>query len=197
MPRARIEAIPEPMAAAMRGRSWRADERCPPFESLRLVLVPFVDFEGREREGELVVAESIAPSTAAIFTALHAMRFPIHRIDRIDRFEGDDDASMAANNTSAFNFRTIPGSSVLSHHALGVAIDLNPEQNPMIVGDVVHPPRATPYVDRAHERPGMILEDGPVTRLFAAHGFHWGGLWPDLRDYHHFSALDRGVRSIG
>jgi hypothetical protein len=147
---------------------------------------------GEIRQGELVVAHSIAEATARIFERLYALRFPIERVRPIDDFDGDDDASMAANNSSAFNFRAIAGTSVLSHHAHGVAIDLNPRLNPMIVRGVVHPPAGASYLDRSHVRPGMIVRPGPVVAAFEAEGFHWGGEWPDLRDYHHFSAWARG-----
>ena len=81
-------------------------------------------------------------------------------MQRVDYFQGSDDASMAANNSSAFNFRRVQGTQVLSHHARGLAIDLNPVQN-------------------------------PVVDTFLAHGWHWGGHFDDMRDYHHFSKLPR------
>ena len=89
-----------------------------------------------------------------------------------DAFDGDDDASMAANNSSSFNFRAIAGSDVLSHHAHGVAIDVNPRLNPMILRGVVHPPSGAAYLDRADVRPGMIVRPGPVVAAFEAEGFH-------------------------
>lgn len=188
---ASILPIPARIRDEMRGRSWRDDPRCPPFDSLRLLVVPYLDFDGVAREGESIVAASVADEVVAIFEGLHRLRFPIRRVDRIDLFEGDDDASMEADNCSAFNFRSIPGTNQLSHHGLGVAIDVNPRENPMIVRGVVHPPSARDFVDRTIERPGMILADGPVVALFRSYGWHWGGDWDDLPDYHHFSKLPR------
>ncbi len=189
-----IESIDEARRAIMRGRSWRDDPRCPPLDALRVLRVSHLGFDGAVHEGELVVADSIAEAAGRVFERLFALGFPIERMSPIDAFDGDDDASMAANNTSAFNFRLIAGTSALSHHALGVAIDVNPRQNPMIVGGAVHPPEGARYLDRDDVRPGMIVRPGPVVAAFEAEGFHWGGDWPDLRDYHHFSARPRERR---
>lgn len=188
---ARVLPISDAIAQEMRGASWRDDPRCPPLDELRLLVLPFRDFDGEDRTGELIVAAEVAVELADIFVALHAQGFPIRRMDRIDVFGGDDDASMEADNTSAFNFRTIPGSTVLSHHALGLAVDINPRENPMIVDGVVHPPSAAPYVDRSRVRDGMIVANGPVVALFRARGWDWGGDWEDLPDHHHFSKRPR------
>lgn len=190
---ASVLAIPAPIRDEMRGRSWRDDPRCPPFEALRLLRLLHHGFDGHTHEGELVVSASIADVTVDVFGRLFALGFPIASMRRVDAFGGDDDRSMAANNTSAFNFRTIPGSDRLSHHALGVAIDVNPLHNPMILDGVVHPVDATDYVDRSRARPGMFLRPGAALEAFESRGFEWGGDWSDLPDFHHFSRLRRGA----
>lgn len=192
----RIERIDPARAARMHGRGFTADDpRCPSLDSLRVLTLPFVGFDDVTHVGELVVAREIADETVGIFGALFAARFPIASMRPIEHFDGDDDASMAADNTSCFNFRTIPSGDALSHHALGLAIDINPRENPMILRGVVHPASALPYVDRAHVRPGMIVEGGIVLETFLAAGWHWGGTWSDLPDYHHFSRWPRGATS--
>jgi hypothetical protein len=184
---ARIEPIGEALRAGMTGRSWRADDpRCPGFDALALLRLRHVDFAGEEHDGELVVARAVADAVVEVFVRLFAARFPIHRLQRIDAFGGDDQRSMAANNSSGFNFRTIAGTTLLSHHARGLAIDLNPVQNPYQRGDLVEPPAAAGYLDRADVRPGMIVRPGPVTDAFDAIGWEWGGDWTSRKDYHHF-----------
>jgi poly-gamma-glutamate synthesis protein (capsule biosynthesis protein) len=168
----------------MRGISWHDDPRCPPFAALRLLTVGYRDFAGAAQVGQLVVAEVVAHEVLAIFEGLWQLMFPIERMDPVDLFGADDEASMAANNTSAFNFRNVAGTSTLSRHAFGLAIDLNPLQNPMIVGSQVHPPAGAAYVDRGLLRPGMITP--AVIDLFAQRGWLWGGDWERARDYHHF-----------
>ena len=58
----------------------------------------------------------------------------------IDDYGGDDDRSMAANNTSGFNCRRVAGQSSWSAHAYGEAIDLNPVQNPYVRPGSITPP---------------------------------------------------------
>lgn len=185
--RARIGPIPPEVAAEMEGVSWHADPRCPALADLALIHLVHLDPAGAEREGELVVAAALADDVARAFERLHAARFPIERMERVDLHGGSDERSMAANNSSAFNFRTIAGSDQLSLHGLGRAIDINPLWNPYVVGDVVHPPAGAAFLDRTRLRPGMIVRPGPVTDAFDAIGWEWGGDWSDPIDYQHIS----------
>jgi hypothetical protein len=180
-------AVSPAWRARMTGVSWRPDPRCPAFEALSVLTMSHRDFSGGVRTGQLVVASALAPQVLAIFAELFALGFPIERMEPVDAFGGDDDAAMAANNTSAFNFRNIAGSDVLSRHALGAAIDINPRENPMIVGDRICPPAGAAFTDRGALRPGMIVRPGPVVALFASYGWDWGGDWSHMKDYHHFA----------
>jgi D-alanyl-D-alanine carboxypeptidase-like protein len=186
--RARISAIPPEVAAEMAGVSWHPDPRCPPLADLALIRLVHLDELGDERQGELVVAAALADDVARAFGQIHAAGFPIACMERIDAHGGSDDRSMAANNSSAFNFRTIAGTDQLSLHGLGRAIDINPLWNPYVVGATVHPPAGAAWLDRAAVRPGMIVRPGPVTDAFDAIGWEWGGDWTGrVRDYHHFA----------
>ena len=179
-------ALPPELCQRMVGRSWQDDPRCPRFEALRLLTLTYWDCAGAVAEGQLVVAEPLADEVLAIFAGLFDIRFSIARMELIDAFGGDDDAAMAANNTSAFNFRNVAGSNVLSNHAFGAAIDINPLFNPMIVDGAFFPPAGVAYADREDARPGMIVRPGPVVELFEARGWEWGGDWSS-KDYHHFA----------
>ena len=95
------------------------------------------------------------------------------------------------NNTTAFNCRPVRGATSYSEHAYGLAVDVNPFQNPYLKGDLVLPELASAYRDRARHRPGMILPRGPVVRAFARIGWGWGGDWTSLKDLQHFSANGR------
>lgn len=129
---ARIDDLDDATFARMRGCSWKDDPRCPPRSELALVAIRHVAMDGRAARGELVVARALAPEAVVLFARLYAIGFPLARVELVDAHGADDDRSMAADNTSAFNFRVIAGTSILSQHALGVAIDLNPVENPMI-----------------------------------------------------------------
>ena len=177
--------------AARMSASWR--QGCPvPLGSLRLVAIQHWSFEGEVRSGELVVAAEHAEGTVKVFEALLADRFPIAQVRLVDEYGGDDDRSMAANNTSAFNCRRATGSTRWSEHAYGAAIDINPIQNPYVTGSGrVLPPEGAPYVERDPATPGVIVADGPVVTAFADIGWKWGGDWRQGKDYQHFSASGR------
>jgi hypothetical protein len=164
-------------------------------DRLRLVTFSYLGFDGQEHaDAELIVLDAVADHALAIFVALRARAFPIHSVRPMDAFNGSDDAAIAANNTSSFNVRAVAGSGNISLHSYGVAIDLNPVQNPYVIrswnGLVVEPRSAGAYANRRNQRPGMAE---PVIALFAAHGFsEWGGRWANPTDYQHFQ-VGRGL----
>jgi poly-gamma-glutamate synthesis protein (capsule biosynthesis protein) len=183
-----IAEIPAAIRDEMRGRSWHEHLCCPSFDALRLLTLRHRGFDGSVQRGELIVAAEVAHEVVQIFEQLFAADFPIERMQRIDRYAGDDDASMAANNCSAFNFRVVEGTDRLSYHALGLAIDINPVQNPWLRPSLgrVDPLAGREYLDRTHVRPGMIVPAGPVVAAFAAAGWRWDGELAAGPDYHHF-----------
>ncbi len=184
----------EPLDAAtragMEGVSWHAD--CPlSLDELRLVRLRYWGFDGRPHWGELVVhSDSVTPIVDA-FRSLYESRFPIRQMRLVDEFAGDDEQSMAADNTSAFNCRLVPGTSTWSEHAYGRAVDINPLENPWVHEGQVDPPSAAPWVDRTGSDPAMIRHGDAVWQAFTAVGWKWGGDWTSLQDYQHFSANGR------
>jgi hypothetical protein len=155
---------------------------------LRTVRVSHWGFDGRVREGALVVHRRVAADVVAVFRDLFAARVPVRRMRPVSVYRGSDAASMAADNTSAFNCRrTVGGSGGWSRHAYGLAVDVNPVENPYVLGGRVLPPAGRAYVDRRHVRPGMAVPGGPLVRAFERRGWRWGGRWRDP-DYQHFSA---------
>lgn len=183
---AAIAPIDDAVFARMRGRSWKDDPRCPGRDALAYVTVRHQTLTGGLATGELVVARAIAPRVVTLFARLYAIGFPIARMRLVDDHGADDDASMAADNSSAFNFRVVAGTDVLSQHARGVAIDLNPVENPMVWPDGRFvPAEAAAHVDRRHLRPGMIVRPGPVTLILDELGWEWGGDWIHVADLHH------------
>jgi poly-gamma-glutamate synthesis protein (capsule biosynthesis protein) len=187
---ATIEEI-TPETAARMTASWRPG--CPvPLEDLRLVTVDVIGFDGTVQTGELVVHADSADGIVQVFGTLFTERFPIRQMRLVDEYGADDSASMAADNTSAFNCRLITGGSTWSEHAYGRAIDINPVENPYVLGGHVAPRDGRAYVDRPDE-PGVVHDGDVVVRAFAAIGWSWGGHWqpPRALDYQHFSATGR------
>ncbi len=125
---------------------------------LRLLTLTYYGFDRIAHTGELVVHRTAATDITRAFGALYAARFPIQRMLLVDAYRGDDNASMAANNTSAYNCRTVAGSTSWSEHAYGLAIDVNPVHNPYVQGTTVSPPAGRAYLDRGNNRPGMIVK---------------------------------------
>ena len=145
-----------------------------------LLDVPFVDFDGANQTGQIIVARDVADDVTAIFAEIYG--FPLAQITPLVAFGWSDDASMAANNCSGFNYRHKVGKAELSAHALGRAVDLNPLLNPYIRGETTLPPGAIYEVTRR----GTLLAHGIVVRAFERRGWEWGGNWTNLLDYHHF-----------
>ena len=164
-------------------------------ERLASVKFSYFGFDGRVHDdGEMIVLDAVAARVGRIFDRLLQLRFPLAKARPIDRYDGDDDASMADNNTSSFNDRPVAGGTSLSMHAYGLAIDLNPVQNPFLEGigatRRVSPDGGKTYLDRKDIRPGMAEQ---VIDVFADNGFLiWGGDWHNPVDYQHFQ-LDRDL----
>jgi hypothetical protein len=180
-------AIPDAIRQQMIGRSWHEELPCPSLDSLSLLRMTHWGMDGEIHEGELIVASSVAGDVLQAFRHIYDARFPIERMTLIHHYEGDDDASMADNNTSAFNCRLVTGGTSLSEHGLGTAIDINPVQNPYVRGDTVLPPAGRDYLERSDVRPGMIVRPGPVLDAFEDIGWEWGGDFSTLDDYQHVS----------
>ncbi|WP_328291736.1 M15 family metallopeptidase [Kineococcus sp. NBC_00420] len=165
--------------------SWRAGCPVAPAD-LRVVTVTVIGFDGRPGTGRIVVAADVAQATADVFGSLYAMRYPVARMEPVEAFGGSDDASMAADNTSAFNCRATTGGTGFSEHSYGTAIDLNPVENPYVKGSTVLPEAGRAFVGRK-PAPGVVVAGDAVVRAFADRGFSWGGDWNSLKDYQHFS----------
>ncbi|WP_448061369.1 M15 family metallopeptidase [Cellulomonas hominis] len=178
-----------PDLAARMATSWR--EGCPvPLADLRYLTVTYRDFDGGVATGELVVHADVAAGVVEVFRALFVLGYPVRSMRLVDDFGGSDDASMAQDNTSAFNCRPISRGSGWSEHAYGRAIDLNPRENPYVRGDLVLPPEGAEFAARP-DAPGVVHADDAVVRAFAAQGWQWGGYWTSPTDYQHFSVTGR------
>jgi poly-gamma-glutamate synthesis protein (capsule biosynthesis protein) len=180
---ARVTPIPSTMHLV----SWHRG--CPvPLRDLRLIKLSYWGFDGKEHEGELVAHRDAADDLVRVFRRLYAVRYPIRRMRRIDFYGASDDRSLVADNTSAFNCRPVAGTTRWSEHAYGRAIDINPVENPYVIGNHVSPESGRRYADRSKRLPGMIHDGDAVVRAFAAVGWGWGGHWRSPTDYQHFSA---------
>lgn len=184
-----VSEIDDDVFARMQGRSYKAD--CPvPREELRYLMCLHRDAKGKCWIGEMVVNKAIADDVLDILRQLFDARYPIERMRLIDEYDADDEQSMRHNNTSAFNYRPVAGTTKLSAHARGLAIDINPRYNPYYKKrdgrKIVQPSNGKAYLNREASFPYKLEKDDLCYRLFTEHGFTWGGNWQTVKDYQHF-----------
>ena len=193
----RQEPIPDRVWEDMQRKSWNEGIGCPSRAELVLLTVPYRDFQGQSQLGHLIVAEKAAADVAVAFKEIYdSNSFRIERMELVDKYGGDDDKSMAANNTSAFNCRPVTTSLKPIAHMQGIAVDINPVQNPFIIGaasnrmSVTKPDAGRPYnlpENRSGDVTGIIVPRGVVTEAFKKRQWSCGGNGNYLRDYKHFS----------
>jgi len=178
--------IPQDVLDRMIGKSRPTSGAVVPLEDLRYLRVSYVDFSDSVRTGEMVCNKAIAEDLLDIFRQLYTINYQIASIRLVDDFGGDDEASMQANNSSCYNNRIVRGTTNISKHALGMAVDINPLQNPQVRTYRISPSTAAEYADRTKDFPHKISHEDPCYAIFTAHGFAWGGDWPSGKDYQHF-----------
>lgn len=180
--------------ARIEGKSYRKNPSIG-LSDLRYLKMPHYNFDGDIQVGEMIVNAAIEEDVLEVFQELFEAEYPIESMILVDEFwTGDpdttDSASIDVNNTSAFCYRKATGSGNLSNHALGRAIDLNPQQNPYVSYSSGKPrwshSNANDYIDRDSGLPHVITHDDLAYKVFKEHGFTWGGDWNNPKDYQHF-----------
>jgi len=189
-----------PVSVQRLGLTWRPGCPVDPAD-LRLLRLSFWGMDGGEHVGELIVHAAIAQRMVGVFRTLWDEKFPIHRMDTADRFVdasdfGPDGVYLdrpptpdTVNTTSGFFCRPVTGGGTWSQHSYGLAVDINPVQNPYVRGPVVVPSNG--QVGRDPAVPGTITAGDVVVRAMRSAGMTWGGTWTSLKDWMHFSLNGR------
>lgn len=176
------------------GKSWQENDHIS-LSDLRYLKVLHYNFSGQIQVGEMIVNKSIAEDVLSIFEELFACGYQIQSMHLIDNYwtgdpDDSDTASIDANNTSAFCYRPITNGSKLSNHAYGLAIDINPQQNPYVSYSSGSPKwyheNANDYIARDTGLPHVITHEDAAFLIFQKYGFTWGGDWNNPKDYQHF-----------
>jgi len=188
-----ITPLPSKLRSNLEHGQWHPG--CPvPLSDLRVVTVPYVDFEGEGREGQIIVHRDVARSVEKVFRKLYKLRFPIRHLQLSDMYGPPRAIPDDEDVTGSFWCRdSVPSPCVggtasgnWSNHAYGHAIDVNPIENPYFGCGQVYDPRMRPYVDRSRRKKGMVTP--AVVRAFRSIGWGWGGDWSGgTKDYMHFS----------
>ena len=184
------EPIPDGVWERMQGKTYKRN----PYiqrEDLRHVRALHWDYDEQIHVGEMIVNKKIAERVVRIFRQLFDAKYPIQRMLLPDVYDADDERQMRDNNTSCFCYRAIAGSTALSKHARGLAIDINTLYNPYYKDRkdgtrFIQPATAKAYCDRTWDFPYKIDHDDLCFRLFTEAGFVWGGDWANCKDFQHF-----------
>ena len=187
-----VKPLSEPVKDQLkRGGFWRSG--CPVgLSGLRLLTVTHRGFDGRSHTGRLVVNRRATVPLRGAFRRLYRLGFPIRHM-RFDDFYGPA-RDRPGDVTASFQCRqAVPspctgggGTGTWSNHAYGLAVDINPRENPYVGCGQSSDPAARSYRNRSNRRPGMI--GSRVVRAFAQSGWAWGGAWSgNTKDYMHFS----------
>ena len=153
------------------------------------------DYDNQMHVGEMVCNKQIAERVVNILRQLFDAKYPIERMLLPDVYDADDETQMRDNNSSCFCYRAIAGSTKLSKHARGLAIDINTLYNPYIktLDDgtlLIQPATGEPYCDRSWDFPYKLDHEDLCFRLFTEAGFEWGGDWTTRKDYQHFELIE-------
>lgn len=186
------EDISQAVYLRMENKSY-SEMSTTPIDNLQYVRVLHFGFDGEIYIGELVVNRLIAKDIVEIFKELFDAGYKIERMVLIDDYDADDVLSMEANNTSSFNYRVVDGTTKLSNHAYGLAIDINPLYNPYVRTidgvEVIQPENSVEYADRTLENSYYIQKGDVCYEAFTKRGFTWGGDWETSKDYQHFQKV--------
>jgi len=151
-------------------------------KQLSLLEVEYFSFDNKLHRGQILINKKVIKDIQEIFQFIKSSKFPIGKVIPIVKYAWSDETSMLDNNTSAFNYRLVDGNKVLSLHAYGLAIDINPMQNPFIKNG-----KRTPATAKYDEKTAStITRNSDLVKEFKKRGWMWGGLWRSRRDYQHF-----------
>jgi len=190
--------VAEEISDSIFARMWKKSykENCNiPRANLRYVKALHFTLDGKIQVGEIVCNKAIAQDLVEIFRALYDARYPIQRMVLVDNYDALDEPSMTDNNTSCFNVRFITGTTKLSKHSQGRAIDINTLYNPYVKTRTdgtlyVEPKAGRPYANRTKNFSYKIDHQDLCYKLFIQHGFKWGGDWHSAKDYQHFEKTE-------
>ena len=188
------EPIPDGVWQSMQGRTYKENPDIGR-DDLRHIRALHWDYDNQIHIGEMVCNKVIADRLVKILRQLYDARYPIQRMLLPDVYGADDETQMRDNNSSCFCYGTIAGSTNLSKHARGLAVDINTLYNPYykVLEDgtlLIQPATGEAYCDRDWDFPYKIDHDDLCFKLFTEAGFEWGGDWDNPKDYQHFELIE-------
>ena len=183
---AAVAPLPSSVAKQLKaGGYWH--QGCPvALSGLRLLTVDYRDFAGRSATGQLVVNARAAHPLVRVFRRLYALHFPIRRMNVLP-LDGDVTQSFSCRQAVPSPCVGGSGTGSWSMHAYGLAVDINPRENPYVGCGQSRDPATRRYFDRSAHRRGMVT--ARAIGAFRSVGWGWGGAWTgNTKDYMHFSS---------
>ena len=172
---AAIQPLPAPLKTQLKDGYWRAG--CPvTLSQLRLLTVKTWGFDGKAHTGQLVVNEKAAAPLQRVFAKLYQLHFPIRHMQLSDAYvrsgsipDTDITASFECRKASASPCTGKTSTGSWSNHAYGLAVDINPNENPYVGCGMTRDPARLTYVEPQEDaaRDGHTRGRGciPVDRL--------------------------------
>ncbi len=155
-------------------------------ERQELVNVKYLDKSKQVCQGQMIVDRELAGEVKELFNHMLTRAFCLEKVIPIQsqQFNNDDETSMQANNSSAFNFRYVANTERLSLHAFGFALDINPRDNPLQKDGITLAPKGA---IRDESNSETFTAEHFVVKWLEDRGWEWGGRWIEpYSDYHHF-----------
>lgn len=190
-----IAHLPQPVSKQLRtGGFWHSG--CPVARSdLRLLTVSYVGYDRASHTGQLIVNKRAAAPLSHVFRKIYKLRFPIKHMALADMYGPRSGRPRDGDVTQSFECRqAVPspcsggrGTGSWSMHAYGLAVDVNPLENPYVGCGQSRDPATAPYRNRSRHLKGMV--GAGVVGAFRSVGWGWGGAWTgNTKDYMHFSS---------
>jgi hypothetical protein len=190
-----VQPLPQPVQAQIKAEGyWRSN--CPVgMSDLRLLTVSHWGFDGRRHSGQLVVNAAAAGPLRSAFGRLYGLHFPIRHVQLADFYGPKAGRPRDGDVTAAFDCRqAVPspctggkGTGTWSMHAYGLAVDVNPTENPYVGCGQSRDPTERRFFNRSRHQKGMVTPKSIAA--FTSVGWGWGGAWAgNTKDYMHFSS---------
>ncbi len=169
------------------------DATCPTeiLQQLALIDVKYLGFDTQIHDGQIVVHQELQEDVTDLFALMLEQKFPLQEVTPIVKYDWDDESSMAANNTTGFNYRLVINTDRISWHGYGKAIDINPKLNPVMDGPTPAEWQVTQPANGSYntEEPGTLYPGHIIVEFLKNRGWEWGGDWEKFKDYQHFQKV--------
>ena len=138
---------------------------------LTTISVPIYNEKGKKTTMNITVHKKLAAEFKAIFEDMAKIKFRIK-----------------ASETYTYVWKNIIGTSTVSQHSYGAAIDINASDNPCFYNTNVDVSNGYGAYQPGKNQFSVTKK---VIKIWKEHGFYWGGDWRGKKDTMHFSYTEK------